>query len=180
MPRILPKKIRTCLPLAGCLAAVGLFCSVLPACDTYRSTLPPVRVDFVPYHLNVLHGARVRLAVLDQRANPRDSEILVTRLRKSLTNALRTSGVPVAPDGDAELQVAVTQLSTELVESTRQGCAHLTARLTRGALDRIIEADRCDPKLYRHDYPSAQEALTESFNGALDQLLVGIAALDQR
>ena len=151
--------------------------AALSACATSRSSVPPAVTDFPPYQFEALRSSGVSLTVLDQRSERADSDLLVSRVRESLSAALSSSGVSVSETAETELEVRITQLRSDFELGNWQGCTRMSARLRSGGTDEQVEADRCVTRSNMHGYRSANEALVASFRDATAQLLSELDAL---
>lgn len=167
-------RMRQYLPL---LLLCFVVAAALSACATSRSSIPPAVTDFPSYQFEALSGSGVRLSVLDQRSERSDSDLLVSRMRESLTTALTSSGVSVTETAGLELEVRITQLRSDFELGNWQGCTRMSARLQSGETDERVEADRCVTRSNMYGYRSANEALAASFRDALAQLLSELDAL---
>lgn len=162
--------------LAFLLICICTF-SMFAGCASSQSRAPRAVTDFPNYEFYVLRAADVRLTILDQRSNRRDSERLVARLNESLMRALGDNGVVLESAGPTELVVRVTQLRADIRSGNWRGCTRFVATYRDEGRAEQVEAESCVERFNLWGRRTANKVLRDSFEDALAQLLANLDAL---
>jgi hypothetical protein len=125
---------------------------------------------------NGLAGVPVKVRVLDHRADPAKSAEWVARVQSDVEAALRAAAVSVggSPDNVFEIRINMARADFEL--GNWNGCAKLTADLTRSGERRSATAERCVKKGNLWGYKTADNVTIMAYQDALAELLSNIDA----
>jgi hypothetical protein len=152
---------------------LGAIVAVLAmGCAGERNAVPPVGTLVTPeLHYDLLHGKRINVRVVDERANPELSEALVATVEDAVASSLRDAEIPVDETASDVLEIRIRAFHTELLRGEWKGCAALASTLKVGEKPEVMDFEQCVTKPDNAGQKSGDQAVAKALEDTVALLL---------